>query len=293
MVVTGPAGAGRSTAIHAFEDLGFEAIDNLPLSLMPRLLAGPPLDRPLVVGFDPRNRDFDIGTLMALIGRVGAESGRMPVLLYVDCEAGVLLRRYSETRRRHPLSPHETPLVGIEREQWLLAPLRERAEVLIDTTALTPHELRAELARLFAAEVPGAGLAVSVQSFSYKRGTPRGIDMVMDCRFLRNPHWSAELRPLDGRDPAVADFVAADPNYAPFYAKLVDLLRFLLPTYGAEGKSYFGLALGCTGGRHRSVALVEALAKTLADDGWRVSTRHRDLERTVEAAGQLQGVGST
>lgn len=291
VVVTGPAGAGRSTAIHALEDLGFEPIDNLPLSLLPRLLAGPPIDRPLVVGIDPRNRDFGVARLIDLLGEIEAETGRAPVLFYVDCEADTLIRRYSETRRKHPSSPNETPLIGIERELALLAPLKSHAEVLVNTTSMTPHELRAEVARLFGKETGREEMAVCVQSFSYKRGTPRGADMVVDCRFLRNPHWDFALRPLDGRDPRVRDFVAADPNHAPFYAKLVDMMRFLLPAYRAEGKSYFGLGLGCTGGRHRSVALVEALANTLANEGWRVSIRHRELERTADDAVSRQGMG--
>jgi UPF0042 nucleotide-binding protein len=215
------------------------------------------------------------------------------VLVYLDCDAITLARRYSETRRRHPLSPHETAAIGIARELALLAPLRERADVLIDTRAMTPHELRAEMGRQFGeADAAGDGLAVTLQSFSYKRGVPRGSDMVIDVRFLKNPHWDAALRPLDGRDPVVRAFVEADPAYAPFYARLADLLKFLLPAYKAEGKSYFGLGLGCTGGRHRSVAVVEALAKTLAGDGWRVSIRHRDLERAMSGVGSDLGVGA-
>lgn len=283
MIVTGPAGAGRGTAIRALEDFGFEAIDNLPLSLMPRLIAGPPMSRPLVVGLDPRNRDFDIDALGTLLDEIGRRPGCRPVLVYVDCAPAVLIARYSETRRRHPSSPHETPLVGIERETALLEPLRERADVLIDTTSMTAHELRAELARWFGPEEEGGGLAVTLQTFAYPRGLPRGADMVIDCRFLRNPHWDPRLRPKDGRDPEVAAHVAADPVYAPFYRRLADLVTFLLPAYRAEGKSYFNLAIGCTGGKHRSVAVAEALAKTLAQEGWQVSIRHRDLERAAAA----------
>jgi UPF0042 nucleotide-binding protein len=279
VIMTGPAGSGRSTAIGALEDLGFEAIDNLPLSFLPRLFAGPPMTRPVVIGIDPRNPEFAVDRLLSLLAEVAEAAGRAPVLVYLDCDASTLVRRYSETRRRHPLSPRETPLVGIERELALLAPLRARADLLIDTGGMTPHDLRAEMARHFDPEASDGALAVTLQSFSYKRGTPRGADMVIDVRFLRNPHWEADLRGRDGCDPAVAAFVAADPSYAPFYARLVDLIRFLLPAYRAEGKSYFGLGLGCTGGRHRSVALAEALAKTLAADGWQVSIRHRDLER--------------
>ena len=291
VVITGPAGAGRSTAIRALEDFGFEAIDNLPISLMPRLLAGPPMHRPLAVGLDPRNRDFDVAALTALLDDIGRRPGCRPVLVYVDCAPGVLIARYSETRRRHPSSPRETPLVGIERETALLAPLRARADVLIDTSAMSVHDLKAELARWFAHEDADGGLAVSLTSFAFPRGLPRGADMVIDCRFLRNPHWDPALRPRDGRDPAVAAHVAADPNHAPFLERLTELLRFTLPAHRAEGKAHFTLALGCTGGRHRSVALAETLAKTLAGDGWQVSIRHRELERLPDGRALVQQVG--
>lgn len=291
VLVTGPAGAGRTTAIRVLEDLGFEAIDNLPLSLMPRLLAGPPVGRPLAVGADPRTRDFAPARVAALLDELRLDPAVAPMLLYVDCVPDVLVRRYSETRRRHPSSPNETPLVGIERDIAMLAPLRDRADMLIDTSALTPHELREELTEWFGRD-GSAGFAVTLQSFSYKRGAPRGADMVMDCRFLANPHWDATLRSLDGRDPAVAEFVAADPNYARFMEKLADMMRFLLPAYRAEGKAYFSLGLGCTGGRHRSVAVAEALAKTLAQDGWQVSIRHRDLEKGGAGSDVLERVGA-
>ncbi len=284
VVVTGPAGAGRSTAIGALEDLGYEAIDNLPISLLPRLFVGPPLGRPVVVGIDPRNRDFSVERLLSTLEFVEREARVKSVLAYLDCDAGTLIRRYNETRRRHPLSPSESPRVGIEREIGLLTPLQSRADVLIDTSALTPHDLRAEIGRLFGSETEAQDLVVGLESFSYKRGTPRGIDMVIDVRFLRNPHWEPELRREDGRCVAVQEYVKADPGFNPFYEKLLDLLRFLLPAYRLEGKSYFSLGLGCTGGRHRSVTLVETLAETLAHEGWQVSTRHRDLERVTPAA---------
>lgn len=288
VIMSGPAGSGRSTAIAALEDLGFEAIDNLPLSFLPRLFAGKAIERPVVIGMDPRNREFSVDRLLEALREIEDATGRVPVLVYLDCDAGTLVRRYSETRRRHPLSPHETPLIGIERERALLAPLRARADVLIDTRAMTPHDLRAEMTRQFGEEEERGGLAVTLQSFSYKRGVPRGADMVIDVRFLNNPHWEPELRPRDGRDPEVRAFVQADPAYAPFYTRLSDLVMFLLPAYHVEGKSYFSLGIGCTGGRHRSVVLVEALAKTLAGAGWQVSIRHRDLERTTGDAASAE-----
>lgn len=292
VIMSGPAGSGRSTAIRALEDIGFEAIDNLPLSFLPRLFSGGPVARPVVIGIDPRNREFSTDALLRALPEIEAAAGRPPVLVYLDCDATTLLRRYNETRRRHPLSPKGSPLVGIEREVALLAPIRARADVLIDTRAMSPRDLGAEMRRQFGGDEAPDGLAVTVQSFSYKRGVPRGIDMVIDVRFLRNPHWDSALRSLDGRAPAVRAFVEADPAYASFYDRLVDLLTFLLPRYRAEGKSYFGIGLGCTGGRHRSVMLTEALAESLAAAGWQVSIRHRDLERTASEAATGTGVGS-
>lgn len=280
VLVTGPSGAGRGTAIHALEDLGYEAIDNLPLSLVPRLLDGPPLSRPLALGIDVRNRDFSTAGLIALVDGLGRAGRAEPELLFLDCAPEVLIRRYSETRRRHPLSPESEPSAGIVREIELLAPVRARADVLIDTSELTPHDLKAEIARWFDSGA-ASRLVVSLQSFSYKRGVPRGADMVFDCRFLRNPHWVATLRPLDGRDPAVAAYVAGDARFPAFVEGVGGLLRLLLPAQVEEGKTVVTICFGCTGGRHRSVALVENLGGLLAAEGWPVSKRHRELELRV------------
>ncbi len=278
VLVTGPSGAGRATAIHALEDLGFEAIDNLPLTLLPRLLSGPPMGRHLALGMDVRNRDFSVTGLIEVADIIAREAVFDCSLVYLDCDMEVLLRRYSETRRRHPLAPDENPQAGIEREVELLAALRARADILIDTTRFSPNDLRAELARWFQ-NTAEPGIAVSVQSFSYKRGVPLGLDMVLDCRFLRNPHWQEDLRAGTGLDSRVAEHVAGDERFAPFFDKVLDLLDLLLPAYRDEGKSYFSLGLGCTGGQHRSVFVAEAVAKALARRGWQVSIRHRELER--------------
>jgi len=282
VMVTGPSGAGRSSAIRALEDLGYEAIDNLPMSLIPRLLEGPPLPRPLALGLDVRNRDFSSEALIELVDHLHRTPGVVSELLYLDCHVDTLVRRYSETRRRHPLSPDDTPMQGILHEMELLAPLRNRADVLIDTTHLTPHSLRAEVGRWFAPR-GGRPLALSVQSFSYKRGLPRGVDMVFDCRFLINPHWDPALRDLDGRDPAVAAHVQADPRHADFIERVQGLILSLLDAYVDEGKSSLTIAFGCTGGRHRSVAVAETLSATLAQLGWRVAKRHRELDRGQNA----------
>lgn len=278
ILVTGPSGAGRSTAIHALEDLGFEAIDNLPLSLMPRLLDGPPHGRPLALGLDVRNRDFSVAALIEVIDRLGAAPSGGAQLLYLDCRPDVLVKRFSETRRRHPLAPAEGPAAGVDRELDLLVPIRARADVLIDTSDLSPHDLRAEIARWFDRS-GGHRLAISVQSFSYKRGVPRGVDLILDCRFLTNPYWEPHLRQRDGRDAEVAAYVAADPRFATFFRMVVDLAEFLLPAYEEEGKSHLSIGFGCSGGQHRSVAVAERLAERLAEKGWQVSKRHRELER--------------
>lgn len=275
--VSGPSGAGRSTAIRALEDLGFEAIDNLPLSLLPRLLDGPPPTRPLVLGTDPRNRDYSAQALIAAVDRLAADPGVLADLVYLDCATEVLVRRFSETRRRHPLAPEDRPILGIELEQDLLAPVRARAGILINTSELTPHELRAEVQRWFAPG--GQQLALSIQSFSYKRGLPTGADLVFDCRFLRNPYWQEDLRSLDGRDPAVVEHIAGDARFAPFLDQVTGLVETLLPAYQEEGKAHLTVAFGCTGGQHRSVAVTEKLAAHLAQAGWQVSKRHREIER--------------
>ena len=278
VLVTGPSGAGRSTAIHVLEDLGYEAIDNLPLSLVPRLLDGPARPVPLALGLDVRNRDFSASNLIELIDRLTRMPDYAPEVLYLDCSPEHLLRRFNETRRRHPLTPEGDPLQGIEAERDLLAPIRVRADVLIDTTELSPHDLREELSQWF-----GGGrdrrLVVSVQSFSYKRGVPRGVDVMFDCRFLNNPHWEPALRALDGRDRAVQDYVKADPRFAEFFEKVRDLVLFTLPAHLKEGKTHLAIGFGCTGGQHRSVTLAEKMADSLAEAGWQVSKRHRELER--------------
>lgn len=283
LLVTGPSGAGRSTAIHALEDLGYEAIDNLPLSLVPRLIDGPPHARPIALGLDVRNRDFNVTALIELIDSLTRDPRVSPEVLYIDCDPEELSRRYSQTRRRHPLAPAETASEGIEREIDLLRPVRTRADHLIDTTDMSPHDLKAEIAKWFGRATP-ARLAVSLQSFSYKRGVPRGVDTIFDVRFLKNPYWSPALRDRDGRDPAVAAHIAEDPRFEEFFHKLKDLILLLLPAHVAEGKAHLTIGFGCTGGQHRSVAVAEKLGNVLSEAGWMVALRHRELERRVQGA---------
>ena len=276
--MTGPAGAGRTTAIKAIEDFGVEVIDNLPLSLVSRIIAGPPTGKRLTIGIDSRTRGFSGEALLEVIETIEQNQNYYPTLLFLDCAPETLLRRFNETRRRHPASPHGSPSTGIEQEIAVLGTLRERADILLDTTELSPQQLRAELARWFDQSAAN-NLSVSVQSFSYKRGTPRGVDMMIDCRFLKNPHWKPDLRAKTGLSEDVGDFILKDPLYDPFFTKLKDLMRLLLPGYQAEGKAYFTVALGCTGGQHRSVFVAKMLAAALEDQGWQVTTWHKEMER--------------
>ncbi|HUF55127.1 MAG TPA: RNase adapter RapZ [Thermohalobaculum sp.] len=279
IIVTGLSGAGRSTAINAFEDLGFETLDNFPLSLLEALVE--PVSgssRPIALGVETRTRGFSARALTAALDTLRRRWEAGGRLVFLDCSDAVLLARFSETRRRHPLAPAEDAATGIARERDILEEVRARADAVIDTTELTPHQLKAELERRFGGDGE-AGLAVSVQSFSYKRGVPFEADMVIDCRFLRNPYWDEALRALDGSQARIQAFVGEDPLYAPFFDRLAEMVLMLLPAYRAEGKAYFTVALGCTGGRHRSVVVAERLGERLAEQNWTVRLRHRELER--------------
>ncbi|MCY3982707.1 MAG: RNase adapter RapZ [Roseovarius sp.] len=287
VLVTGPSGAGRTTAIRILEDFGHEAIDNLPLSLLPGLVKGSKPEKPMALGIDPRNRDFSTSGMIETIDELGSALQ----VLYMDCSADVLIRRFSETRRRHPLAPVERPYAGIQRELELLAPVRELADILVDTSELSPNDLRGELEWWFVSTAKGL-LAVSAHSFSYKRGLPKGLDIVLDCRFLKNPHWNDELQELDGRNPRVMEYVKSDRYFDRFICKVMELAGLLLPAYQESGKSYLAIGLGCTGGRHRSVAIAEILAKALEEEGWPVSIRHRELESREKAVPESAAPGN-
>ncbi|PKP84090.1 MAG: RNase adapter RapZ [Alphaproteobacteria bacterium HGW-Alphaproteobacteria-2] len=283
-IVTGRSGAGRSTAISALEDVGFEAIDNVPCSLVPRLFEGRPPGEPLALGIDTRSRGFSTAELLDLLERIETDPSCHAQLIFLDCSETALMRRFSETRRRHPFDRGGLLQDSLRQEKRLLAPLRARADVLIDTSEMTPGELRKQIARWFGREgrVP---MEVNVLSFSYKRGLPLGADLVIDCRFLDNPHWQAALRARDGQDAEVAAFVAADPRHAAFMKHLQALFELLLPAYREEGRAYLTLAFGCTGGRHRSVAVAAEVAQALGRSGWPVMLCHRDLDRMARVPG--------
>jgi UPF0042 nucleotide-binding protein len=216
--------------------------------------------------------------LHALLDQLHETPNIDPVLLFLDAKQDVLIRRFSETRRPHPLALEGTPQDGIVTEFSLLEPFRARADMMLDTSDLSPHDLRAQLSLWFSSNAM-SHLSILVQSFSYKRGIPSGTDLVFDCRFLKNPHWQPELRALNGMDAEVSQYIATDPNFATFFAKITDLALFLLPAFKAEGKSHLSIALGCTGGQHRSISVAEQLREALANEHWQVSIRHRELER--------------
>ncbi len=284
VVITGMSGAGRSLALKNLEDLGFEAVDNLPLSLLATVIEGAgDLTRPLALGIDSRTRGFAVEGLAEQIHGYRSAGGTPPLLVFLDCEDEVLARRFTETRRRHPLAMDRPVVDGISVERALLTPLRQEADWLIDTSNLIPAQLRALLASRFGGDGDGR-LTVAVVSFSYKEGLPREADLVFDARFLRNPYYQADLRPLDGRDVAVQQYVAEDPEFGSFIANLQQLLTPLLPRYQAEGKSYLTLAVGCTGGQHRSVFIVELLGRWLAEQGVRATVSHRARDRAAASS---------
>ncbi len=278
VLVTGLSGGGKSTALRALEDEGYEAIDNLPLSLLEAVVNEVDLQRPIAIGVDTRTRDFAVDPVLEQLDRLAANPRFAITLLFVDCEDEVLGRRFTETRRRHPLAQGRPLADGITVERRLVAPLRERADLMIDSSYLTPADFRQQLLGRFGLDAT-LGMSVFVTSFSFRQGLPREADLVFDVRFLANPHYDPELKPLSGQDAAVGAYVERDPGFAPFFTQLTAMLEGLLPRYEREGKSYLTIAVGCTGGRHRSVFVAERLAAWLGADGRQVHLAHRDIAR--------------
>lgn len=281
VIITGMSGAGRSLASKAMEDLGFSVIDNLPADLIDDVVARVDLRegerRRLAVVVDTRG-GLDFGGLDLVMRRLAADA--VPTtLLFLDADDEVLAKRFEETRRPHPV-PADTVGESIAAEREALRDLRGRADVIIDTTDRNVHELREAVFEAFAAAGPRRPLRVAFTSFGFKHGVPRVVDLLFDVRFLPNPHWEEDLRPLDGRDPAVREFVFTGEDAHRFVAMADEMLGFLVPRYEAEGKAYLTIGIGCTGGRHRSVAIAEELARRLRDRGGvDVTVRHRDADR--------------
>jgi UPF0042 nucleotide-binding protein len=281
LLVTGLSGAGKSTALRTLEDLGWEVVDNFPLSLLEHLLSTPlgtgstRRRRPLAIGIDSRTRDFDARRIVEQIKALSGDHVFPVETLYFDCAGSELLRRYSETRRRHPLAPDRPATDGIAAERELMEPLRRWADHVIDTTDTVPNMLQQQVRQRFgtAEDAP----TLTIMSFGFARGLPRNADSVFDMRFLRNPYWEDALREQTGLDAAVSDYIGGDEAYAEALDRIEGLLLALLPRYREEGKSYLTIAFGCTGGRHRSVHVAERVAARLRDAGFSPTVEHRDL----------------
>ncbi len=275
IIVTGMAGAGRTTVLRALEDAGYEAVDNLPPPLLPTVVAARDgAEEPLAVGIDGRSRHFQPEALVATLDALRADPRLQLRLLFLDCDDEVLVQRFTETRRRHPLA--DRPVAdAITHEREIMRPLRAAADVTLDTSRFGVHDLRRAVVQRFGGDRLDK-LRIEVVSFSYKAGVPREADLVFDVRFLRNPHWEPSLQQLTGLDPSVQAFIRDDDRFEPFVERLTALLDLLVPAYREEGKSYLTLAFGCTGGKHRSVFLAETVAAWLAGRGFAPAVRHRE-----------------
>ena len=279
-VITGMSGAGRATAANVLEDLGFFVIDNLPPALIGKvaeLARGGSSPQRYGFGVDVRTGSFveDLDEALAELRALGARTR----VLFLEAADDALVRRFDASRRPHPLADAERLLEGIQKERALLGELKGRADVVIDTSMLNVHELRDRLVSIFASETTNASLQIDIVSFGFKYGLPLDVDLVFDCRFLPNPHWVDDLRPLDGRNRAVREYVLAQDEAKAFLDQLRQLFELTLPAYEREGKAYLSIAIGCTGGRHRSVTIAEQLGATIGDLGYHPHVRHRDVDR--------------
>ena len=288
VVVTGLSGAGKLSVLGTLEDLGFDTVDNPPLEMLAEMVGRS--ERPLAIGVDARTRGFDAARVLETLTNLRASPHLRPELIYVTADETTLLRRYTESRRRHPLAPTARVSDGIAQEQALIGPLRAAADLVLDTTDLPIGVMRRRIEAQFGAGADATPLVVTLMSFAYPQGLPREADLVFDSRFLRNPHYDAILRPRTGLDAEVGAFVEADPDFPTFFALLSEMVGMLLPRFVQEGKKYATIAIGCTGGRHRSVYLVEKLAAKLGfrqaamgdaggPGGWRLHVMHRELAR--------------
>ena len=272
------SGAGKSTALKTLEDIGYEAVDNIPLRFLPLLLNDKEIDGPLVMGVDVRSRDFDTGFFISKVIPALKKKDRHAQVLFLDAEDELLRRRFNETRRKHPLALDRQVRDGIAQEREILADLKDHADVVLDTSEFSIPDLRRWM-KLHYGMKEALGFAVHVTSFSYRYGLPRDADLVFDVRFLKNPHYDVKLRDHSGQHPDVAQYVKSDEAYAGFAKNLKSMLNQLLPRYIEEGKSYLTIAVGCTGGKHRSVAVAEDVAKFLVEGGYKTSLQHRDIRQ--------------
>ena len=286
LFVTGLSGAGKSTVLNTLQDIGWETIDNFPVRLFERLFDLPSSQAegapamPIAVGFDSRTRGFQADKILARIDRLSRREELDVSLLILDCSGAELERRYSETRRRHPMASDRPAYDGIAEERRLIQPFREQADQIIDTTNLSSNDLQTLVREQFSIQGQ-SGTTIQISSFGFSRGVPHNVDLMFDMRFLRNPHWDKVLRDKTGMTEEVSDFVRADPAYDEAMQRIYDLLLFLLPRYEATGKAYVNVAFGCTGGKHRSVHVAETISKWLRDAGFSPTVAHRNLAHPV------------
>lgn len=269
LIVTGLSGAGMSSVLKALEDMGYEAFDNFPLALVDPLLKETGA-APVAIGLDTRTRGFEIKAVLGTVERLGAQ------LVFVRCDENVLQKRFTETRRRHPLAAGKSLTTGIRQEKEILKPLRAKADLVIDSSYMSIHDLRHLLEGHFQVERK-KHLTITLLSFGFRNGLPREADIVMDVRFLKNPHWEPKLKTKTGQSKAVANYIESDPDLAGFMKKFQGLIKPLLPRYLKEGKSYLTIAVGCTGGKHRSVYVAEQMAKWLKSERYTTHIDHRDM----------------
>ncbi len=273
IIITGSSGAGRTTAINVFEDIGFETVDNLPISMIDKLVLSKKRNRNLALGIDIRTREFSPKNLKKLLSKY---KKMVVIMFFLECDLNKLLIRFNETRRSHPLSGGKTLFEALKKEIYYLKPIKEFANFIIDTTDYSPSELREELLNHLSI-LKIKKFTILLQSFSYKKGIPRNIDMIFDCRFLKNPYWNSKLRESDGLSKMVQDLVCETTEFITFFSKVSSLIKFLIPQVQKEGKSQFSIGFGCTGGKHRSVVLVSKMTETLKKHGYNILPKHRDL----------------
>ncbi len=278
IIVIGQSGAGRTTVIHILDDQGFDTLDNVPVHLIPRVASRELVDKPLALGLDIRSKSFSVQNLMKEISNWEALSRSRVVILFLQCSLDILIKRFSLTRRPHPVPGEDSLELSIKRELNLIAPLRDKADLVLDTSNTSPNELRLKLGSIFPL-ANNRNIQIILQSFSFRKGSPSGLDMIFDCRFLKNPNWEDDLKNLNGTDTEVKNYLYKDKTWESFNNSLIKMMSTIIPSFEREGKSYLSIGLGCTGGQHRSVFVAEQLFEHLLDKDYDVKILHTTLQK--------------
>ena len=278
ILVIGQSGAGRTSVIHILDDQGFDTLDNVPVHLIPRVASRELVDKPLALGLDIRSKSFSVQNLMKEISNWKALSKSRVVILFLECSLDILIKRFSLTRRPHPVPGEDSLELSIKRELNLIAPLRDKADLVLDTSNTSPNELRLKLGSIFPLE-NNRNIQIILQSFSFRKGSPSGLDMIFDCRFLKNPNWEDDLKNLNGTDTEVKNYLYKDKSWESFNNSLIKMMSTIIPSFEREGKSYLSIGLGCTGGQHRSVFVAEQLFEHLLDKDYDVKILHTTLQK--------------